>query len=252
MKIQRLRKIITLITFLLFPIIINYLSPYLIVMGASEGIINGSFVVFLFLFLSSLVLGRGFCGWVCPAACLQEVAFGVNNKPVGGRANWIKYIIWFPWMAAILGLGFAAGGFKRVDILYMTERIISVDGPEKFVIYYGVIGIFVLMAFIVGKRAACHSICWMAPFMIYGRKLGSLIKLPSLHLRVAEERCVNCTQCTKKCPMSLEVHRMVSRGEIDSSECILCGECVEVCSKKVIVFSFGQKNKQDKEKMEGV
>ena len=64
---QRTRKALLIISFLLFPIIMNYLSPYVIIDGASQGIVNGSLVMFALLFLSSLLLGRLWCGWACPA-----------------------------------------------------------------------------------------------------------------------------------------------------------------------------------------
>jgi polyferredoxin len=48
------------------------MSPYLVVDAADKGIINGSFIMFALLFVSSLVLGRGFCGWVCPAGGCQK------------------------------------------------------------------------------------------------------------------------------------------------------------------------------------
>jgi hypothetical protein len=41
---QRIRRGIILTTFLLFPIIMNYFSPYVIIDGASQGIVNGSFI----------------------------------------------------------------------------------------------------------------------------------------------------------------------------------------------------------------
>ena len=67
---QRIRKGIILTTFILFPIIMNYFSPYVIIDGASQGIINGSFIVFGLMFLASLVLGRpGAGGSVQPAGC---------------------------------------------------------------------------------------------------------------------------------------------------------------------------------------
>jgi polyferredoxin len=72
---QCIRRALILISFLLFPITLNYFSPYLIIDGASQGIINGSFVLFGLLFLSSLVLGRGWCGWVCPAGGLSATMF---------------------------------------------------------------------------------------------------------------------------------------------------------------------------------
>ncbi len=66
MKRQTVRHLILLISLLLFPLTLNYFSPYLIVVGASRGIITGSFIVFIVLLLSSLFLGRFFCGWLCP------------------------------------------------------------------------------------------------------------------------------------------------------------------------------------------
>ncbi|MFX0095658.1 MAG: 4Fe-4S ferredoxin, partial [Candidatus Hodarchaeota archaeon] len=56
-KRQIIRKALIFTMFLLFPIIINYFSPYLIMDAAAQGIISGSFVVFILMFLSSLFLG---------------------------------------------------------------------------------------------------------------------------------------------------------------------------------------------------
>jgi ferredoxin-type protein NapH len=77
---QKIRKAIILISFLLFPITINYFSPYIIIDGAAQGIIAGSFITFVLLFIVSLFLGRAFCGWVCPGAGIQEFCFTVNLK----------------------------------------------------------------------------------------------------------------------------------------------------------------------------
>ncbi|MHB0976320.1 MAG: 4Fe-4S binding protein [Candidatus Aquicultorales bacterium] len=73
----------------------NYFSPVLIIEGASKGIVVGSFLTFALLFLSSLVLGRAFCGWVCPGAGVQEAFFQVQGKKhKGGKRDWVKYAIW--------------------------------------------------------------------------------------------------------------------------------------------------------------
>lgn len=71
---QRIRRGVILVSFIIFPIIMNYFSPYVIIDGASQGIVNGSFVVFGLMFLSALFLGRAWCGWGCPAGGLQEAA----------------------------------------------------------------------------------------------------------------------------------------------------------------------------------
>jgi len=50
---QRIRSVLILMTFLLFPIVMNFLSPYLIIHDAFQGIISGSFILFGALFISS-------------------------------------------------------------------------------------------------------------------------------------------------------------------------------------------------------
>ena len=65
---QRIRKAAIILMFLSFPITMNFFSPYVIIDGAMNGIINGSVVIFALMFVASLFLGRAWCGWVCPAA----------------------------------------------------------------------------------------------------------------------------------------------------------------------------------------
>ena len=38
--------------------------------------------------------------------------------------------------------------------------------------------------------------------------------------------------------MSLDVNGMVHAGTMENDECILCGECVDVCPKDVIRYTF--------------
>ena len=80
---QKVRRAIILISFLFFPVTIYYLSPYLIIMGVSEKIVSGSFIAFSLMFFSSLFVGRAFCGWLCPAAGLQEACFAIRDKSAG-------------------------------------------------------------------------------------------------------------------------------------------------------------------------
>lgn len=94
MKRQNVRKLILIISMLLFPLTIWYMSPYLIIQGATEGIVTGSFIVFLLMLLGSLSFGRLFCGWISPMGGMQECLFSVNEKlPKQGWRNNIKYIV---------------------------------------------------------------------------------------------------------------------------------------------------------------
>ena len=242
---QRIRKALLFASLLLFPVTLYYLSPVLILGGASMGIINGSFIVFALMFVAALFVGRLWCGWACPAGALQEFSQPINNKPTpGGKFNWIKWVIWIPWIGLIAALAIGAGGYHTVDPLYQLETGVTMalpldsGGPPWFVIYYIIIALFASLAIIFGRRAACHTICWMAPFMILGRKLRNLGRWPALRLVAEPARCSNCQTCTRNCPMSLDVNGMVQQADMEHSECILCGNCVDSCTKSAIRFSF--------------
>ncbi len=236
---QSVRKALILVAFLLFPVVINYLSPYLIMDSASQGVVNGSFIVFTSLFLSSLLLGRLWCGWACPGAGLQEACFAVNNRPArGGRLDWIKWGIWLPWLSLIAIAAASAGGYHAVNFLYLTDSGISVDRPQGYIIYYAVVGLVLVLSLTAGRRAFCHYGCWMAPFMIVGRKIRNLVKWPALRLRADAEKCIDCKRCTQNCPMSLDVNGLVHKETMEHSECILCGTCVDGCPQGVIRYSF--------------
>jgi polyferredoxin len=236
---QRTRKGVLLAIFLLFPVVMNFVSPYLIIDGGARGIVTGSFIAFALMFASALFFGRLWCAWVCPGAGLMEAAFMVNNRPApGGRLNWIKWFIWVAWIAIIVVAVVSAGGYHSVQPLYMTESGISVDAPLKYITYYLVLALILLPSYIAGRRGFCHYFCWMSPFMILGRKTRNALRLPALHLTARTEDCRNCKSCTFNCPMSLDVNAMVQAGRMENSECILCGSCVDVCATSVIRYAF--------------
>ncbi len=236
---QRIRKALVILFFLSFPITMNYLSPYVIIDGATSGIVNGSLIMFGLMFFSSLFLGRAWCGWICPGGGMQEIIEPINRRPVNGRRiDWIKWAIWIPWISLIVWMAIRAGGYSRVDFLHLADTGVSVDEPFKYITYYLVILIFVGLAAFAGRRAGCHTICWMAPFMMVGRWIRNRFGWASLRLAANTSVCSDCKLCTKNCPMSLDVNAMVQIEQMEDPECILCGTCVDNCAKSAIRYSF--------------
>ncbi|MGD8997518.1 MAG: 4Fe-4S binding protein [Anaerolineae bacterium] len=238
---QRIRKALLLLSLLLFPITLYYFSPALIIQGAAEGIITGSFIAFALMFLSALFLGRLWCGWACPAGALQEFGAPINNRRVNRRRlDWVKWVIWVPWISLITLMAIQAGGYRAMRPFFQLDGGLTVlqTEPPWFIVYYVVIAVFLGLAIILGRRAGCHMICWMAPFMILGRRIRNLFRWPSLRLEANEDACIDCRRCTRDCPMSLDVNEMVHAETMENSECILCGSCVDVCPKQVIKYTF--------------
>lgn len=236
---QKIRRGIILFSFFLFPAIFYYLSPVLIIRASSKGIINGSFVLFLLMFISSLFLGRGYCGWVCPAAGCQESIFLARDKKVK-RGDYLKWLIWIPWISSVALLAIRSGGYGKIDFFYMTTHGFSIGNTQSLISYFCVLLVLIVMpAFVIGKRSFCHHLCWMAPFMIIGRTIRNYFKWSSLQLRSNPEGCKHCHACTEHCPMSLPVEDMANHENMENAECILCGTCADGCKEGAIKYNWG-------------
>ena len=160
------------------------------------------------------------------------------TKTVGTKSRIIKYVIWTPWFVSIVVLLFIHG-IKKVDPLAATTYGLSVTDVHGYVILYFILGLIITLAITVGKRSFCHHVCWMAPFLVIGDKVGRLLHVPSLHLEASKDKCNACGLCSAKCPMYLPVKEMVASGEMRNTDCILCGECVDNCKREVISYKFG-------------
>jgi ferredoxin-type protein NapH len=223
----------------LFPVTLYYFSPVLSLQGLASGIVTGSILVFALLFLSSLFLGRAFCAWACPAGGVQEVVRGFKGRAVNRtRVNWVKWLIWAPWALALVFAAFCAGGVRSFDLTYQTWHGVSAASMPGLIALISVAGLFAALALLVGKRAGCHTICWMAPFMILGRKVRNLLAWPSLRLSAQERSCRGCGTCVKHCPMSIDVQAMVQAGSMENPDCILCASCADACPQDTIRLTF--------------
>jgi polyferredoxin len=243
-KRQNIRKAIIIGMSFTFPVTIAFMSPAMPIIYGLYGIVSGATIVFLLLLLTALVLGRAFCGFVCPGGGLGECLMRINDKGLkNNKLRVIKYFVWALLVVATILSFISAGGISEIDFFAgLDDGWIFLTAPYRYAIYFGVLLCIFLFQLILGKRSFCQSACWIAPFMIIGTKISDWIKLPRLRLKSDAVSCVGCKQCTKKCPMSLDAMTMVKTENMKNSECILCGECVDICPKKSISYTFKNKS----------
>ncbi|MDD5704158.1 MAG: 4Fe-4S binding protein [Dehalococcoidales bacterium] len=236
---QKIRLTLVFLSLLLFPITLNFFSPYISIDGALSGIISGSLIVFFVLFISGIFFGRAWCGWACPIAGLSEIGEDINNKPAPVRKlTLLRYGIFTIWFSVVAAGFILAGGIKGVDPLHLSDSLVSVDEPAKYIIYYLVLFVFFGLTVVIGKRAGCHSICWMSPFLAGGCLSGKVLRIPRLRILSNPSNCIHCRTCDEQCPMSIPVSSHIQTGRVGSLDCILCGQCVDGCPNKVLAYGL--------------
>ena len=107
MKRENIRRTVITISAFLMPLTIYFISPVVILMAASEGIINSSAMIFFILFIASLFIGRIWCGWLCPTG------------GSAGRSRRRKQ----------------EEGIRRMEGLYQVRILHTMDNADILVIY---------------------------------------------------------------------------------------------------------------------
>lgn len=239
---KKWRRSLLMFSFLFLPITLNFFSPYLIIDGLVSKVITAAFITWSLMFLTSLIFGRAFCAYVCPYGGLQVITDGVIQKQLKRIKGLkiMKHIMGIIWLTVIITLLIVNINSLKINVLYLTEKGVSVDNIEKLIFYYVLTFLLISFPILFGKRGLCIYFCPMSIINIIGTKIKNFLNLPSLRLKATMNNCKSCHKCNRVCPMSLDVMNMVKTGKVNQTDCILCGECEYSCQNQAIKRVFGR------------
>ena len=194
----------------------------------------------------TLLLGKVFCSWICPAGLLLEITgklrglLRLAELPPGevkfSRAN--KYLLLV--IGLVISAAAAAPLFALIYPPAAMGRLI-----HAWIFGTSLAGGLVLMGLIVAIEIVV-SPRWWCRTMCPGGALYGLIGWPRLlRVRLDEDLCTKCRRCEPVCEPGL--NPVVESYGI---ECDNCGKCVQVCPEKALRYSIGLPNlgaKQDQE-----
>ncbi len=227
----------------------------------------------------ALVLGRFFCGWICPLGASVDISRRMLKKKKPGpmpsrRAMWLKYgVLVFLAGAALVSLSF----FWFFDPLSVMLRSVTVFIYPLFA--NATQSLLVAMAEIpVLEDPALDTLDWMQRSLLpvseqhffmtlfisilflfillverysnrfwcrYLCPLGALFGLSSkknLMQRRVDDDCTECGICQRSCRMaaiSADDPRVTSHAE-----CILCLDCGVSCPEGAISFGFARPERE--------
>jgi polyferredoxin len=166
-----------------------------------------------------VVFGRLFCGSVCPVGFLQDL---FNKIPFPIKIKSFKadrYLRYIKYVAVLVPLVLMLFGFSQnMDRKTPPESLVVM---LSFAIIAGLICIMI-------SRPFCKYVCWVGAISGLGNKI-SFYKY-----KINKEKCLNCSLCSKACPMDIEPRK------INALECIRCGRCKKSCPSNAIAWGFGK------------
>jgi len=176
------------------------------------------------------VLGRIFCGWICPLGTLQQLVSWMAGPERRKRAKLNRYRPWFaikyPVFAVLLvwaALGSLRAGW--LDPIPLLERGFAagvwplwkgLPAPGGWLAVTLLAA--VLLASAVMPRLYCRALCPL------GALLGLVARIAPVRIRRASGACSGCTLCTFACQGADE-----PLGEHRVSECHVCLNCLPTC-----------------------
>lgn len=208
---------------------------------AKHSVVNAGLIFFAVTILSTLVLGRWFCGWACHLVALQDLSrallIRVGMRPRPLRSRWMALMpvaaaaYMFAWpLVYRLWIG---------DPLEVTGVEMTREGFwDTFPTWGPAVFTFVLCGFVavyfLGAKGFCTYAC------PYGAVFGVVDRLSPGRIRVTED-CVQCGHCTATCTSNVDVSREVhDYGMVVDPGCMKCMDCVTVCPENALHFGLGK------------
>jgi polyferredoxin len=205
----------------------------LLLTGLWDDVHPAGLTIFTAALVIGLILRKGFCGWICPVGFVSNVIEKVGKKVQFDR----QLPVWLDY--PLLCLKYALLAFFLYVVLWQMD-IRSVEafmyGPYNKIVDGKMLQFFLapstltlqvlailLMLSLVLRNFWCRYLC------PYGALLGLLAYFGPMQVRRNEKRCIDCKQCDRVCPASIQIS---SKRTIRSPECVGCVECVDLCPQK--------------------
>ena len=226
-------------------------------------------VVVVALIALTLVFGRIYCSVICPLGVFQDLLARLHRKKnkysYSKEVKWLRYPVLAVFvLAGVAGIGslfqllapYSAYGriatiiFQPIWKLGNNLLAMVAERMDSYAFYtidtwmrslpVLIIAAVTLVVLVVlawrGGRTYCNTICPV------GTILSFFARFSWLKIRFDEEKCKNCSLCSKNCKaacIDFKTHT------VDYSRCVACGNCIDSCKFDALKYSPSMQTKKN-------
>ncbi len=191
-----------------------------------------------FVFVIYLIAGgRVFCSWICPFGLLSEwgeiihLAL-VRRKIIRHRKKpptSLKYVLTAAFLVASFATGYLV--FESINVVGILSRLLLYGLYESALI---IVLVLVVEVFFY-RRLWCRSLCPS------GAVYGLMNKVSIVRIEADRSKCDKCGECVPQCHSPEALSGLFSRRDgkmfLTSTDCTMCGKCMDACRRDVFKFS---------------
>jgi len=194
-------------------------------------ITRGAMLIWLGIFgitmILALLLGRIFCGWICPMNTVMIAAEWLSKKlhlQAKDAPNWLRSKA-TPWIMLLLMIG----------TMVFTKRLFGMQIPV--LLYLLILSFIVTLRY---KPEIFHN--YICPFGLLQSFTGRFALLTE---KVNHDKCIGCKLCETVCPSeAIKVSKKNKKANIDPLLCHQCFNCQLICPKDAISYRKKKEIKQ--------
>lgn len=206
-------------------------------------------VIFILLVI---ILGRVWCGWLCPIGFLQDILLRARKRlqipyyDLSPKAIIVLNQMGYVCLFLISFLSFAVG----VSVLGMNSfwtraqlpfesvappRPIAIFlqqlvGLESWAVMFPWPGVVVGIAVIVLSFKIRHFWCRICAA---GALMSLFNRRALISIKKDGEKCTKCRVCLRACPMDIEeIYEEKQKANVTNGACIHCYRCIELCPEE--------------------